>query len=616
MLTRVAAVLLTCSTLIVAGCSSNSDTGTNAVGPTANGTDGDSGDDVGGENNADVSSEANTDDTDEGDGADTAAEDGGLYRFTFTNLTTSQPLTAPIVAIHDEGTHLFETGADASVALRVLAENGDSDAMIDLLDTDITVSATGIAPVDPAVAVPGPIPPGGNSSLVLETTAADQVFSAVSMIVCTNDGFSGGDSLPLPTGDESLSFDQIPYDAGSEVNTIDVDFWVAPCGSEINEHEAESATIGPHPGQTGITVGGTDIYGFEGTEPVLRIDVERVESTVGTYDIEFTNLSTSQIMSPPLAVIHAPSVSLFSVGEFASPQLQQIAENGENEDLLTLVSALDGVSDITNADTPIQPGGTTMLTLESTEVADVFSSVNMIVCTNDGFSGADSIRLPSSTETATFEFLPYDAGTEVNTLDLEWWVMLCGGTGANMHEDEGGLIAAHPGQAELDGFEVVAGEEILRISITRQSEATDVDETADEGNVSVDTGGEETGGSTASENAGAAESALVSAGVYTSFIAAFSPQSYDDEENDWTVFAATDDTIAAGTFEIQNHIVTTGSSTPAQLLEAGSITVANSRNTYPVTGTEEALLIGGYPVSLLVEGETGTMVYVIEGLLQ
>jgi len=51
-----------------------------------------------------------------------------------------------------------------------------------------------------AVAIPesdGPLLPGESASVTLELENNNQVLSVVSMIVCSNDGFSGIDSRPL-----------------------------------------------------------------------------------------------------------------------------------------------------------------------------------------------------------------------------------------------------------------------------------------------------------------------------------------------------------------------------------------------------------------------------------
>ncbi|MEM7258705.1 MAG: spondin domain-containing protein [Pseudomonadota bacterium] len=401
----------------------------------------------------------------------------GTYQVSFTNLSTGQPMTAPVVALHDAGTHLFQIGSAASNELREIAENGNNDPMVALAGSLSAVSASGVAFVD--AAAPGPIQPGQTATVTLETTSASQVLSAVNMIVCTNDGFTGADSISLPGGSDTLTVEALPYDAGTEVNELNADYWVPPCGGNgENLHEDENGVTGAHPGQTG-----TGNFDFAGDAPILRIEVVRTgdatggtptPSTAGTYQVEFTNLSTGQPMTPPVAAIHDGSVHLFQIGTAASNELREIAENGNNDPMVALAGSLAEVSAAgvafvdASAPGPMQPGETATVSLTTEAESHVFSAVNMVVCTNDGFAGADSIALPTGADPVVVQALPYDAGTEVNTLSADYWVPPCGGSGENLHEDEGGVTGAHPGQTGTGNFDFAGDSAILQITITRQ----------------------------------------------------------------------------------------------------------------------------------------------------
>ena len=332
-------------------------------------------------------------------------------------------------------------------------------------------------------------------------------------------------------------------------------------------------------------------------------------------------------MTPPVAAIHDPSVSLYTIGEAASPELQAIAEDGDNAPMVALVGSLaevsaSGVAFVdAAAPGPMQPGETATVMLETDATTHVFSAVNMIVCTNDGFAGANSVDLPSGTETVTFNAIPYDAGTELNELDPDYWVAPCGGSGENLGDAENGVTGPHEGQTGTGNFDFVGTDEILTISITRQvagGEGTEGEGTEGEGTEGEGTEGEGegTGAGTVSENAGTAQAALESAGIYTRFLGLFAPQSYDDVVNVWTVFAPTDASIPDGvTPDAQNHIFTGGALTAAEMLEAGSITT-NAGVTYEVSGTETELVVGGSAASLLATGDGGALIYSLEGVLQ
>jgi len=175
---------------------------------------------------------------DEGAGGETPDAGGSSYQITFSNRSTSQPMTPPVVAIHDPEVRVYEAG---------VAENGQTNGLRDQLAGLVGsgVASTGMAFVNPAE--PGPILPGESANLTLTSDSDTQVLSFVSMIVCTNDGFTGFDSRALSAGVETVFATN--YDAGTEVNTLTADYWVPPCGTETNLHEDENGVIAPHPGQ-------------------------------------------------------------------------------------------------------------------------------------------------------------------------------------------------------------------------------------------------------------------------------------------------------------------------------------------------------------------------------
>jgi len=113
---------------------------------------------------------------------------------------------------------------------------------------------------------------------------------------------------------------------------------------------------------------------------------------------------------------------------------------------------------------------------------------------------------------------------------------------------------------------------------------------------------------------------LEAAGNYAGFInlsSSIGVQSYDT--NAWTVFAPTDEAIAAdtatGDLSIQDHIDTSGAMAPAALLAAGTVTT-NQGKSYTVTGTEAALLVDGKAVSVVATGAGGAQIYTIDGTLR
>lgn len=104
------------------------------------------------------------------------------------------------------------------------------------------------------------------------------------MLVCTNDGFAGIDSVRLPVNQKTVY--AVAYDARTEMNTEDFTDMVLPCQGAIgvtlddegtgasNPEIAEDGVVIPHPG----IMGGTDllekvhVWG----SPVVKIDIVQI----------------------------------------------------------------------------------------------------------------------------------------------------------------------------------------------------------------------------------------------------------------------------------------------------------------------------------------------------
>ena len=182
-----------------------------------------------------------------------------------------------------------------------------------------------------------------------------------------------------------------------------------------------------------------------------------------TYEVTITNLTAGQPITPPLLVTHAKDAGFFTVGENASEQLQQLAENGNAEPLAIMLTDKKGVADVVQGTTPLipanDPGETGLNHSETFTVtaygnARYLSFASMLVCTNDGIAGIDSIKLPIKNKTVFAA--GYDIRTEMNTEDFADMVPPCqaaigvssneNGTGVSNPElAEEGVIIPHAG---------------------------------------------------------------------------------------------------------------------------------------------------------------------------
>ncbi len=173
-----------------------------------------------------------------------------------------------------------------------------------------------------------------------------------------------------------------------------------------------------------------------------------------TYTVTVENLTTGQPLTPPVVVTHSSDIDVFEPGQAASAELQALAENGNNDPLLTLVGGSSAVYDSATGTAPILPGETATISVEA-PAGSLISTAMMLICTNDGFSGLDSVALPAS-GSKTVEVNAYDAGTETNTEDFADIVPPCQAVIGVTSDDEGtgesnpalaenGVVSAHAG---------------------------------------------------------------------------------------------------------------------------------------------------------------------------
>ncbi len=204
------------------------------------------------------------------------------YDVTIENLTGGQPLTPPVIATHRRATRIFKVGQAASFELKEIAENGNVMPLVDALSASSQVASVVVA----VAGAPPPILPGGSVTVSITATRGAEFFSLASMLICTNDGFTGVDSrlLPRKVG-EALVLESDGYDAGTEINTEDFADIVPPCpvltgvpstdpGTGASDPLlAEGGVIRHHPG----ILGGDDLmpllHGW--TDPVAKITITR-----------------------------------------------------------------------------------------------------------------------------------------------------------------------------------------------------------------------------------------------------------------------------------------------------------------------------------------------------
>jgi len=220
------------------------------------------------------------------------------YRVTVTNLTDGQPLTPPAVALHRPSVELFSVGEPANEAVTQVAENGNLDPLLTLVEETGAVRGAGVftdggspTPLVPE-ADPGETGLPYFGSVEASADASATHLSFVSMLVATNDGFVGLDTVALPEEvNASRTHYAAGYDAGTEENTEsfdhivppaqylvdpELDLGTAPAGGSTTNNDAfdEDGVITPHPGIEGDGDLESEVYGW--TDPAAVVHVERI----------------------------------------------------------------------------------------------------------------------------------------------------------------------------------------------------------------------------------------------------------------------------------------------------------------------------------------------------
>lgn len=194
------------------------------------------------------------------------------YDITVTNLTNGQPLSPVAVVLHDEG-NLWSIGAEASTELEQMAEGGDASALLEL--PVVMAQGSGAAPVGPG---------GSDTISVTIEDKTDALISIATMLVNTNDAFSGLNAWnlgQLAVGD-SWTVMARAYDAGTEANNEAAGTIPGPAdgGAGFDAMRDDVNFVALHPGVvTGDDGLGSSVLTVQHKfdNPVMRIRITRTE---------------------------------------------------------------------------------------------------------------------------------------------------------------------------------------------------------------------------------------------------------------------------------------------------------------------------------------------------
>lgn len=151
----------------------------------------------------------------------------------------------------------------------------------------------------------------------------------------------------------------------------------------------------------------------------LFLAIALASSSIGNVSaqelsISFTNLTHGNHFTPLLFSAHAEDQHLFEISTSASSNLQAMAEGGDISGLVADLTALNADITANPAAGLMAPGQSVSFELDTHEINSKLSITAMILPTNDGFVGLDSLNIPTRAGTYTYYLNGYDAGTEVN----------------------------------------------------------------------------------------------------------------------------------------------------------------------------------------------------------
>jgi hypothetical protein len=134
-----------------------------------------------------------------------SAQGGTTFTATITNATNPEQIITPgAYLVHSSPGAFWSGGASANLGLERIAEIGDPGE---------AVASLGATALDP-------IPANGDSITFEFIAMPGDLFSSAQMLIGTNDGFVGAESVALFQGDAGRTFtlNLMGYDAGTEEN--------------------------------------------------------------------------------------------------------------------------------------------------------------------------------------------------------------------------------------------------------------------------------------------------------------------------------------------------------------------------------------------------------------
>ncbi len=366
------------------------------------------------------------------------------FGLTLENLTAGQPLTPPVVVVHDPNVDVFDyESPDELDGIDDLSEAGvQDDLLATLRATPGVVRAYGI---DSG----GPIIPGASYTENALSGIEGAKVTVVSMLACTNDGYIRvSDSLDVlrdrlvPDGPITA----LVFDSGSETN--DETTATIPClgggPAGVSDGLGEGMRA-PHAGIIGEADLSTETHGWtEGEVASLWVHGPVTENTLD-LDVTVRNVTSGQPITPPVVIVHTGSLVTLPADAASVQGLETLAESGDPSGYASAIAEYPGVKSATIVDVsgPIPGGDEAVAAGIAAAPGDYVSVIGMLACTNDAIAFGTAIIPPHGGTHLMSSGAVYDAGTEVND-ESAATVPCLGGEGVSTAGGEGS-VALHEG---------------------------------------------------------------------------------------------------------------------------------------------------------------------------
>ena len=303
-----------------------------------------------------------------------------VFQLTVRNITKRQPLSPPIVVVHDSNAVLLPSTAGRLDGLEDFAESGSQPALMESLGR-----RSGVKNVS---RFGGSIEPQTQQTLLRVSAEPGDHVSVMAMLLCTNDAITVGTAI-IPDEPGPAFASGVVWDAGTENN--DESRATVPCLDGEGVSNADTADgegkIEPHPG-IAATVDLGEVFRWERTVMEVVVD-QRGSQPLRSFDVGATleNQTNGQPITAPVIVVHDSNVDVLTYTRPRElPGIADLSESGDGMQLLSTLASRPGVVSVTQWRTgaPIAPGESYSGNARAF-VGNTVTLLAMFACTNDGY---------------------------------------------------------------------------------------------------------------------------------------------------------------------------------------------------------------------------------------